>query len=129
MSFEMFKKIVDEIAEYCVRLNITNYGEPLLNKDKYEMIYYAKQKRLRLITGTNAHYMDDDRDLRCLIMSGPDEMYVSLDGANQETYEIYRRKGDFARVVRNMRRLNEMKRNMQVLHPLVDLQFLVRKQN
>jgi hypothetical protein len=34
MSFEMFKKIVDEIAEYCVRLNITNYGEPLLNKDK-----------------------------------------------------------------------------------------------
>ncbi len=82
-----------------------------------------------MIMGTNAHYMDYDRDLRCLIMSGLDEMYVSLDGANQETHEMYRRKGDFAGVVRNMRRLSEMKRNMQVRHPLVELQFLVMKQN
>lgn len=129
MSFEMFRKIVDEIAEYCVHLNITNYGEPLLNRDNYEMIYYAKQKGLRLTMGTNAHFMDDDKDLRCLIMSGLDEVYFSLDGADQQTYEMYRRNGDFARVVGNMRRLIEMKRKMQVRHPLVELQFLVMRQN
>ena len=33
MSFETFRKIIDEIAAYCVEVNLTNYGEPLLNKE------------------------------------------------------------------------------------------------
>jgi MoaA/NifB/PqqE/SkfB family radical SAM enzyme len=129
MSFETFRKIVDEIAPYCVEVNLTNYGEPLLNKEIYDMVYYAKQKKLRVIMGTNAHFLKDDQNRRALLMSGIDEIYFSLDGAEQRTYEKYRVRGDFSLVVDNIRNLIELKRKMQVGKPVIELQFLVMKHN
>jgi MoaA/NifB/PqqE/SkfB family radical SAM enzyme len=129
MSFETFRKIIDEIAPYCIEVNLTNYGEPLLNKEIYDMIYYAKQKNIRVIMGTNAHFLKDDKDRRALIMSGIDEIYFSLDGAEQRTYEKYRKRGDFSVVVDNIRKLIELKRKLDAKSPLVELQFLVMKHN
>jgi radical SAM protein with 4Fe4S-binding SPASM domain len=129
MSFETFRKIIDEIAPYCVEVNLTNYGEPLLNKAIYDMISYAKQKHVRVIMGTNAHNLKNDEDRRSLIESGVDEIYFSLDGAEQRTYEMYRKRGDFSVVVENIKRLIELKRKMGAANPAIELQFLVMKHN
>ncbi|MFH1314433.1 MAG: radical SAM protein [Candidatus Eisenbacteria bacterium] len=129
MSFETFTKIIDEIAPYCVEVNLTNYGEPLLNKEIFDMVYYAKQRNLRVIMGTNAHFLKDDHSRRALLMSGLDEIYFSLDGAEQRTYEMYRRRGDFSLVVDNVKKMVELKRKLRVASPLIELQFLVMKHN
>ena len=39
LSFENFKKIIDEIGDYIYYLTLTNYGEPFLNKNILKIIY------------------------------------------------------------------------------------------
>lgn len=43
MEFELFKKIIDEIGDYVISVNFTNWGEPLLNRDLDRMIRYCKK--------------------------------------------------------------------------------------
>lgn len=61
---------------------------------------------------------------RQVVTSGLGMISVSLDGATQETYSQYRRGGDFDLVVRNMRRLVELKRERGLLYPLIEWRFL-----
>ena len=45
LKFEDFKKIVDEIKDYCIEIHLYNWGEPTLNKYLVEMLQYAKLKK------------------------------------------------------------------------------------
>ena len=84
MSLEMFKKIVDEIGKYLVKIHLYNWGEPLLNKDVYEMIDYAHRHHIVTCMSTNFTLFSEDSAER-LIRSGLDEITLSIDGASRET--------------------------------------------
>jgi hypothetical protein len=45
LSFEEFKRIIDEIGDYLFSVDFTNWGEPLLNKRIFDMVNYYKRKR------------------------------------------------------------------------------------
>jgi MoaA/NifB/PqqE/SkfB family radical SAM enzyme len=48
----------------------------------------------------------------------------SIDGASQETYEQYRRRGSFDRVVGNVRKINQLKKRNKSDFPLLTWQFV-----
>ncbi len=52
-------------------------------------------------------------------------MTVSIDGASAETYAQYRKKGDFERVIGNVRKLNEWKKHYNSGFPYLTWQFIV----
>jgi MoaA/NifB/PqqE/SkfB family radical SAM enzyme len=52
-------------------------------------------------------------------------MTLSIDGASQETYSIYRIGGDFNKVIQNVRILNEFKRKYKTRFPILRWQFVV----
>ncbi len=52
-------------------------------------------------------------------------MTCSIDGASQETYQRYRVRGDFDRVIANIRRINEWKRQYDTALPDLHWQFIV----
>jgi len=56
-------------------------------------------------------------------------MVCSIDGTDQESYETYRRRGDFDLAFNNMRRFIEIRNEMGLRRPFVDWQFLVFKFN
>jgi len=47
MNFDLFRKIIDECGPYIYELSLFNWGEPLLNKEIFKMIRYAKKFKIK----------------------------------------------------------------------------------
>jgi len=126
MSFERFRKVIDEMAPFLIHLFLHNYGESFLHKDIYHMIQYAKKQGIPDVNvSTNGHFLDPSQ----LIDSGLDEIMISLDGITQETYATYRRGGKLEKVIENIRGLYEEKKSRQKEKPLMELQFIIMRHN
>jgi len=129
MPFDTFRRTIDDLEGALMEIVFTNYGEPYLNPDLNRMIPYAKARGITVIVGTNGHYFQTDEAVAGVLDSGVDRLYVSLDGACQATYEQYRVRGDFARVVDGLTRLMGARDERGTDAPFVELQFLVMRHN
>ncbi len=100
MNLNEFKKILNNFPE-AFRVNIQGMGEPLLNKDIFEMIKYAKAKKKFVTITTNATLLLKEK-ARELIDSKIDRVIISLDSPKKETYERVRLGSNFNAVVENI---------------------------
>jgi hypothetical protein len=100
LPFEDYTRIIDEVGQNLVRLDLFNYGEPFVHPRAVDMIEYAKKKfpGLYLYISTNGLMLDDEK-IRRIIQAGVDEFTFSVDGADQQTYEKYRCGGDLQKVL------------------------------
>ncbi|MGB3555993.1 MAG: radical SAM protein [Jannaschia sp.] len=128
MSLDCFKRYFDPHVPYLFEAYLHNWGESLLNKQTYDMIAYAQSCNVGTNLSSNLSALDDD-DLDRLIDSGLEYLVVSLDGATQETYEKYRVRGKFDRVMHNMQELIRRRNARGLTHPVVEWQFIVMKHN
>lgn len=129
MKFREFKKIIDECGPYLFNLTLWNWGEPFLNKEIYDMIEYAKSKRIFVRVSTNGHLLKDTKNIERVVRSGMDELIFSLDGASKETFMKYRKSGDFDVVMGNLKKLVETKKRLRSRSPFVEIQFIVMHHN
>lgn len=102
LKFENFKKVFDEIKPPYI--NLTGLGEPLLNKDIFRIIRYARRKNSYVKLDTNATLLTDER-IEKLISSDPTFVSVSLDGASKKTYESIRKGANFEQVINNLKKM------------------------
>jgi radical SAM protein with 4Fe4S-binding SPASM domain len=128
MTFECFKKIIDECGPYLRKIDLFNWGEPLLNNRIFRMISYAKENKISVEISSNLSFLDDDI---CdgIIRSGLDKLIVSLHGASDKSTSKYRKGGDFDTVASNMKKLIQRKRELISTSPFVQWRFLVNKFN
>src|SRR5512138_3534662 len=111
LDFELFRKVIDEAGPSLGRVDFFNYGEAFLHKRAIEMCEYIKTRfpHIYLYTSTNGLAFTED-GARRLIRSGIDEVTFSIDGASQETYAVYRQRGDFTKALGNLRAAADEKR-------------------
>ena len=133
MAMELFKKIIDEIAatDRNTRVWMVFFGEALILKKTtlFPMIRYAKEKGLTdVVLNSNANLLDEDT-AKGLIKSGLDAIYVGIDAFTEETYAKVRVGGDYHKVVRNVKNLIRLKREMGAEKPLVYVQFVEMEVN
>jgi len=128
LSLENFKSIINELGPYLIHIDFCNWGEPLLNKQIYEMIRIAKQYHIDTKVDSNLSQLSE-QDAEDLILSGLDKIIVSIDGATPETYSKYRVGGDFHRVMDNLKLLIKKKRQLNTIYPYIRWQFLVFRHN
>ncbi|HAJ56813.1 MAG TPA: hypothetical protein DCL35_03475 [Candidatus Omnitrophica bacterium] len=129
LQLEDFKKLMDEVGDYLLFLHFWGWGEPFMNSDFFSMIRYAKSKGLKIITSTNGHFFEDDKNIDQLIDSGLDVLIFALDGLDEKTYEQYRAQGDLQKAMRGLKRLLERRRQRGALFPRVNLRMLVTRDN
>jgi len=128
LTFELFKKIVDECAPYLCKIELVNWGEPFLNKQLFTMIGYAKQKGLAVESGSNLNFFNAEI-CENIVRSGLDKLTVSLDGASQRSVGQYQKGADFGKVVGNLKKLMQKKRELKSRTPFVQWRFLINKYN
>jgi len=132
MKFEIFRKIVDEIAfeNTSTRLWLAIMGEALLLKEKLiEMIRYAKAKGIgRIHLNTNGTLMFPSMTEK-LIESGIDEIIVGIDAFSEETYNKIRVGGNFKEVIDNIEFFLKQKKEKRFQKPKLILQFIVMDEN
>lgn len=128
MSFVDYRKIVDELAPYVCAIHLYNWGEPFLNKDIFKMIKYTRRKGIEVHISSNLNHFNKDMASE-LVEADLNELVISLDGASQETYEQYRKGGNFRRVIGNIKAIVAEKKRQKSEKPRICWKFLVMEQN
>lgn len=125
LKFNDFKAFVDENPNF-ESIEISNRGEILLNPELKEIIEYAYFKNIRLTAknGVNLNTATDDI-LEHLVKYKFNAMSVSIDGASNDTYKIYRRNGNFEQVISNIKKINDYKMLYKSNHPRLYWQFVL----
>ncbi len=106
MSLAQFKALIDEQIGL-LEIKLQGIGEPLLQgADLFEMIKYARARHIWVRTTTNASLLHLHDNYRQLIDADPNEVQVSVDGADKVVFESIRRGSNFERVVENCKLIN-----------------------
>lgn len=94
MEWELYRRIIDEVASFVSGVNLFLGGESLLHPDLPRMIRYASEKGVATRLDTNATLLSEDK-ARELIEAGLDFILFSFDGYDKESYEQIRVNADF----------------------------------
>jgi MoaA/NifB/PqqE/SkfB family radical SAM enzyme len=117
LTLEDFKRIIDPIASTTLGVNLSYRGEPMINRDLPKIIAYAHQRGIATSYPTNLSMPLNTRTAEEYVLSGLDTLYISLDGASKETYDLYRVGGIFDNVLANTRLLADTKRRLKAKRP------------
>lgn len=131
MSFELFKKIIDEYSTSTLtkRLQMNNIGEPLLDSSLIRKIRYAKEKGIdQVFFFTNGSILDGKISEE-LIDSGLDYMIISLDGITKETYEKVRVNLKFGEVINNIKNFLVLRERNGSDKPQIEVHITLLNEN
>ena len=119
-----FKRLVDNNPQLSA-VELSNWGEALLNPQLSEILEYAHGKgiSLSLANGVNLDRVKP-QVLEHLVKYQLRSITCSIDGASPGTYSIYRVGGDFDRVIENIELLNQFKRRYRSQFPKLKYQFV-----
>jgi MoaA/NifB/PqqE/SkfB family radical SAM enzyme len=129
LSLELFRRLLDELGPYLFEIEFYNWGEPLLGKNIYELIADAHHAGVSTTVSTNFSIPFDDASAERIVRSGLTVLGVSIDGAQQHTYEQYRVRGDLALVLENCRRVAAAKARLGSETPALIWEFHVFPHN
>ncbi|MBU0600215.1 MAG: radical SAM protein [bacterium] len=125
MPFSLFKKILDQF-DTLLELKITGMGEPLLNKDFFKMVRYAKEKNISVFSFSNAKIIDYNLAQE-IIQSGLREITISIDGATLTTHNQIRVGSDLNQVLGALEMLVSIRGKLR--YPIISGWFVGRKSN
>jgi MoaA/NifB/PqqE/SkfB family radical SAM enzyme len=119
MSWELFTSIVDQVPGL-VRAVLHGVGEPMMVKNLPRMIRYLKERGVYVLFNTNGTLLAP-RKRREIIETGLDELRVSLDAAEAQSFLKVRGKNFFDRIVRNVGEFIALQREIGATSPRVSL--------
>lgn len=108
MTLGEFYALIDEQVGL-VEIKLNGLGEPTMQGDDFfEMIRYARDRRIWVRITTNASLLHLKDNARKLVESGVNEIDISVDGADAPTFQGIRIGSQFDRVVANCSMLNDL---------------------
>ncbi len=108
---ELFEKVAEEVFPFLGLLTLTVYGEPLLTKYLDRVIELVCKYNVVLSMITNAVLLNNDDLMRRLIAARV-QLSISFDGGTRETFDRIRAGARFDKVVRNIRRFQQLRREV-----------------
>lgn len=96
MDFDLYKRIVDEMARNNSAIKFSRWGESFLHPKIYEMFAYAKGKGLIVHVTTNGVLVDPHK------LGNVDSINFSFQGTSKEEYKIIRGEDFYDRVCNNI---------------------------
>ncbi len=100
MTFQTFKKIIDDIKHFGPRVALHHSGESFLHKDLFGFIHYAKEADLTVGLTTNGTMLEKE-DFE-ILNTGIDTLNVSLAGIEEADYRRIRSKENFNTIKKNI---------------------------
>lgn len=126
MSFGRFKQFFDSVPT----LKLVHFyfmGEPLLNREVFQMIRYAEKHGVRTVLETNSTLLNEN--VEDIFGSGLSKLVCSLDGMSQHTLEKYRVGADFVETVTGIKNVLQYKHFHRFSKPYVKIRFLAFRHN
>jgi wyosine [tRNA(Phe)-imidazoG37] synthetase (radical SAM superfamily) len=129
LDFELFKKIIDEVAAHGATLRITCDGEPFLYRYIVEAIDYIKQTGVARATITTNGSALTRKVADAMLEPSETKLVIdfSLDGLYQPTYQKIRLRGDYVEVYGNVFFMLKNKKgnsNLRIVVNMIDQESL-----
>ena len=123
MDYNLFVKIIDEIAGKVPAIRLSLRGESTLHPKFVECIKYAKQKGIpEVSTLTNGSKLDEDYFIE-MLKAGIDWITVSVDGI-EDTYENIRKPLKFNETLGKFKMMKRVKEKYGVHRPVIKVQSI-----
>ena len=119
-------RLIDELVEWMPRLTITG-GEPLLVQYTVDLVRYAAGGGFRVNLGTNGTRLKDYA--KELVMSGLQDLSISLDGPRDVHDNLRGKQGAFDAVGDGVRKVVEMKGKAHRALPFIRLNCTLTNAN
>lgn len=113
---------------YTVQLVLSNWGEPFLNKQIFDIIKAAKERDLQVRLESNFTLFDEEKCHK-LVDSKLDTLVIALDGATQESYEVYRVGGVIQDIFDNIAALRRVQKERNDFHTQLVWKMVVNRYN
>lgn len=129
LKFSDFEKFIQN-NPFVKIIELSNSGEIFLNPDLFQIIKYAFENNIELhaSNGVNLNQVSDEM-LEALVRYNFRFITISIDGASQETYSLYRVNGDFDTVIDNIKKLNVFKQKYNSPFPVLQWQYILMEHN
>ena len=126
LDVDLFRRVLAEVGPTLQRIDFFNYGEAFLHKRAVEMCELVKRDypHIYLYTSTNGGALNEE-SARRLVRSGIDEVTFSVDGASPDVYATYRQRGQFDKVIGNLRAVMDEKRRLGLDVPFVNWRYIL----
>ncbi len=128
MEWEVFTRMIDQVAPYAYEVNLHNWGESLLHPRIFDMIRYVNSKNIATNMSTNFNRVSDGK-IDELINSGLEYLILSIDGITQETYVKYRVRGNVHKVLANVEKLIARREELGSSTPYIEWQYILFEHN
>ncbi|MGB8274938.1 MAG: radical SAM protein [Alphaproteobacteria bacterium] len=129
MPFDAYKRILDEVGDRVLSVNLNHVNEPLIRKDIPDFVKYAVSKGvMEVMFNTNGMLLTEDMSRR-LIAAGLTKLSVSIDAVTQATYDKVRVGGVFRQILDNIETFLRVRDEMDTALPLLKVTFLRLKIN
>ena len=128
LSLALYCKILDQLPRLRT-LRLLNWGEPLIHPQIDEIIAIAARRGITVHAHSHLSLKKDDAFFERLIDAGLAALWVSLDGASEQTYARYRVGGDFGLALANLERLARIRRRLGSKTPRIVWKFIVHRHN
>jgi len=120
-----FQRLLDDNPDLGA-VELSNYGEIFLNPELPRILELANQRNVTVsaVNGVNLNTVRDSM-LEAVVTYRMHTLNCSIDGATPNTYRRYRVRGDFDKVIANIRRINHFKQVQGSAFPHLRWQFIV----
>ena len=121
-----FERLLDQQGSPGTVFELSNYGEVFLNPQIVDILRIAREREVWVsaYSGANLNTLKDEV-LEAIVKYQMLGITCSIDGASDETYEKYRKRGNFTRVLNNVKRIVDLKRETGAILPYLNWQFVV----
>lgn len=129
MDFNLFKKIIDEAANYGPRtFSLHLYGEPLLSPNLPEMLDYIKKKNKKntILLTTNGVFLKEEIAQK-IIDDYIDKIIISTHSSDEKNYQKITGVDKLKEVEENIKSLIKLKETAKAKKPLIYLRMVVEK--
>ena len=127
MTFEQFEKLLNQFPKL-KWIGLTGIGESFLNKDFLRILELVKKRGIFVELYDN-FFLIDERVSQRLVELEVDRILISMESCTKETYEKIRVGSNFDRVVTNIKRLFEIKKERGAHFPEVDFHYILMSNN
>lgn len=121
MEFDLFKKVIDEIAGKVFAVRLSLRGEATLNRHFIEAIAYAKGKGIKEVSTLTHGKKFTGEFLRKAVEAGIDWITISVDGTG-ETYNRIRQPLTWEDTLGRLKEIKALKDELGVVKPVIKVQ-------
>ncbi|MBM3254030.1 MAG: radical SAM protein [Candidatus Omnitrophica bacterium] len=127
MSLSTFRLLLSQINWKINKLNWAFGGEPLLNKDIWQMVKLASESGIYSRIDTNGILLNQFEEE--IFTSNLRVLNIVFEGFSKESTTTFRQGYDYEHVIRNIKGISKIKQRIGAKYPVIGLNFLVKKDN